>query len=820
MFSNIINMVKKELSLFQIWSNNEKNNDNTFNQHLQESIFIEYCYLNNFDWEKYLLNYPDLKDTIEDINEFTLYKHWIEIGKNENRCAGKKFSQEPYDCFDYKSYSENNPDLISITDHLELYNHWCNNGIYENRIVTNIETISNSSTTVEDILIQKMVNIFKIDEINELWVNTLNTLKEEFDWKFYVNFYKDEFLNANIISYSQSFYHWIMHGKEEGRICKKKERLVKKKINENNEQKKQEEIQETENKDNESLIEIPIFIINLKERIDKKIEIIHQMNELNISNYEFFEAWDKTKDIVTSKFKEYVDGYDKGTIKRTIYNSNWKTKVIKSVGAIGLIASTIELFKIIESKGLDNVIILEDDVQLHKSWIYMLKPLKTILKDIDLLYIGYNNHKKHINELLVGCNTCITKDIPCDGTLSAFYGTFGYICTSRFRKKIIDLGIDWFIQNNATIDYGYNILTWDEEIISHVVTGEPLVFPDVFDPDCINNKRENKEKFYLDRFIKCENYISKPESDIQFVFIVPSYNNEKWIERNIMSMICQTYHNWRLIYLNDNSTDNTHRKYNELYLPIKDKSVYIHNDIKYGQAFNRYRAYNMCEDNEYCIMLDGDDWLPHKYVLQYLSIFIKMYDLDLTYGRFNWFLDNKIQKYNFPKDYTEKVISELAYRKDSWRAMHLRVIKAQHLKFINALDFIQDNGEFIICCTDLVESFAGLELCKGRHKMTDEILMIYNKDNSVNYSTSHYNDSNKELKQQIQRKVRGQKPYFSNIRNDSVVILDIEDSKYKELINNYKQHYYNKADLFLVKGSELHFYINKINTYNNIQYMT
>ena len=115
----------------------------------------------------------------------------------------------------------------------------------------------------------------------------------------------------------------------------------------------------------------------------------------------------------------------------------------------------------------------------------------------------------------------------------------------------------------------------------------------------------------------------------------------------------------------------------------------------------------------------------------------------LIYGGFNWFLDNKIQNYNFPKDYSEEVINNKSYRKDSWRGMHLRVIKAQHLKFINAMDFIQDNGDFIICCTDLVESFASLELCKGRHKMTDEILMIYNKDNSVAYTTSYYNDIDK-----------------------------------------------------------------------------
>ena len=107
---------------------------------------------------------------------------------------------------------------------------------------------------------------------------------------------------------------------------------------------------------------------------------------------------------------------------------------------MGLIVSTIELFKELESKNLDNVIILEDDSQLHKSWHYMLKPLIASISDKEFLYIGYNNHKYHINNQLVNCNTEMLKKIPFDGTMFAFYGTYGYICNSEFRKKIIRNG--------------------------------------------------------------------------------------------------------------------------------------------------------------------------------------------------------------------------------------------------------------------------------------------------------------------------------------------------------------------------------------------
>jgi len=807
--------------LSEIWSKHKKNKSNNINQDIIESIKIEICYLNGFDWKKYLTDYPDLKGTNQ-IDELSLYKHWITTGKDENRCAGIVNSQKPYDSFNYQSYLNNNPDLVELNSHFKLYEHWCKNGINENRLVTNIETITTLSDTVEEIYIVSETNIFVNPDINDLWIDTLYQLKDEFDWRFYLQFYKAELIPAGIITHSHSFLHWLMYGHEENRLGNNKNMIVKNKdiSKEPPKEPSNEIIKKDSNNTTVHIVDdIPIFIINLKERIDKKIEIIHQMKKLNIDNYEFFEAWDKTRDIVTSKFKEYNDGYDRGTIKRTIFESNWKSKVIKSVGAIGLIMSTIELFKEIEKKGLDSVIILEDDVQLHKSWKYMMKSLKTVVNTNDLIYIGYNNHKKHINELLVGYNKTLVKTIPSDRSLYPFYGTFGYVCTSQFRKKIIELGIDWFIQNNTTIDYGYNILNWTDEIACSVVTGEALVYPDVFDPECINNKRENKEQFYIDRFINCDNYNEKVQPIIQFVFIVPSYNNEKWIERNITSIISQTYTNWRIIYINDNSTDKTHEKYNELTQTISNRSNYIHNTKKYGQAFNRYRAYNMCEDNEYCILLDGDDWLSSKYVLHYLSIFIQLYDLDLTYGKFNWFMDNKIQSFHFPEDYSKKTITNVAYRNDSWRAMHLRVIKAQHLKFITPLDFIQENGEFIICCTDLVESFACLELCKGRHKMTDEVLMIYNKDNSINYTTSHYSDVDKELKHTIQKNIRGRKPYLSNIRKNSVVIVDIEDKNYKSMIKKYKKEFLHKKELFLVIGNEMHFYINKLNAYDDVHYM-
>jgi teichuronic acid biosynthesis glycosyltransferase TuaG len=54
--------------------------------------------------------------------------------------------------------------------------------------------------------------------------------------------------------------------------------------------------------------------------------------------------------------------------------------------------------------------------------------------------------------------------------------------------------------------------------------------------------------------------------NFNFVFIIPSYNNQDWYKYNIKSINKQSYNNWRAIYIDDNSTDNTLelvKKYNQ-----------------------------------------------------------------------------------------------------------------------------------------------------------------------------------------------------------------------------------------------------------------
>ena len=54
-----------------------------------------------------------------------------------------------------------------------------------------------------------------------------------------------------------------------------------------------------------------------------------------------------------------------------------------------------------------------------------------------------------------------------------------------------------------------------------------------------------------------------------YVFVIASYNNEANVDMNISSVARQLYKNWRIIYINDASTDNTSNNLQKLYKNTK-----------------------------------------------------------------------------------------------------------------------------------------------------------------------------------------------------------------------------------------------------------
>jgi len=109
---------------------NESNNAEKYNKKKEYNDDKEYDY-DNFDWEKYIKNYEDLKKIK---TKEAAWNHWIHYGKKEGR---KYFATSKYNInenFDWKYYVENNDDLKNINTKEAAWEHWINYGKNENRL--------------------------------------------------------------------------------------------------------------------------------------------------------------------------------------------------------------------------------------------------------------------------------------------------------------------------------------------------------------------------------------------------------------------------------------------------------------------------------------------------------------------------------------------------------------------------------------------------------------------------------------------------------------------------------------------------------------
>ena len=124
--------------------------------------------------------------------------------------------------------------------------------------------------------------------------------------------------------------------------------------------------------------------------------------------------------------------------------------------------------------------------------------------------------------------------------------------------------------------------------------------------------------------------------------IMPVYNCEKYIKESIESVRKQTNGNWRLIIIDDLSTDNTIKEINDSIKDIKEKVLLVKSDKHNGVAKTRNIGIEQ-STNKYIAFLDADDkWTENK--LEEQINFMKMNKYGFTYTQYTYFKDKKEKK--------------------------------------------------------------------------------------------------------------------------------------------------------------------------------
>jgi len=223
---------------------------------------------------------------------------------------------------------------------------------------------------------------------------------------------------------------------------------------------------------------------------------------------------------------------------------------------------------------------------------------------------------------------------------------------------------------------------------------------------------------------------SKACKEKPFVILITSYNNAEWCRRNLLSVYEQKYSNYRVIYIDDCSSDETYEKANDFihYLKEDERTILVRNDERKGKVYNFFHAIHTCNDDEIIVELDGDDWYAHENVLNTLNSYYQKNDLWLTYGQFIYY---PMFVKGGCRPFDKKILDKVGYRGHIWIASQLRTFYASLFKKIHLKHlFYKEN--WIQSAGDCAYMYPMLEMSANHQTCISEILYIYNRNTPIN----------------------------------------------------------------------------------------
>ncbi len=237
-----------------------------------------------------------------------------------------------------------------------------------------------------------------------------------------------------------------------------------------------------------------------------------------------------------------------------------------------------------------------------------------------------------------------------------------------------------------------------------------------------------------------------------FVIVTPSYNNKEWCKRNLESILSQDYSNYRLIYIDDASTDGTGEIAREHIEKHKqsERTLFIQNKERIGALANFYQAIAHCDPREIVVEVDGDDWLANTQVLAYLNEVYQDPEVWVTYGQFVIYPTGQ---QGWAAAVPQNISKRNAVREYRWLTTHLRTYYAGLFQKIEKQDLIY-TGDFFPMSGDLARMFPIVEMAGSHCRYIPKVLYVYNIASPLNDHTK-----NRELQQNLEMIIRTKKRY-------------------------------------------------------------
>jgi glycosyltransferase involved in cell wall biosynthesis len=210
------------------------------------------------------------------------------------------------------------------------------------------------------------------------------------------------------------------------------------------------------------------------------------------------------------------------------------------------------------------------------------------------------------------------------------------------------------------------------------------------------------------------------------IVLTTTYNCEKFVEKSLLSIMSQRFKDFKCYITDDISTDNTVDVIKKTILG-DERFILIENKEKMYQPGNYDQVIRGLDipDNEICVEIDGDDWLPNSNVLSFINDVYKDENVWMTSGSFKYH-DGRPGFANPPKNFTN-------IRNQTFTLSHMRTWKSWLWKKIKEEDLKDGLGKYWSVAGDLSFMFPMLEMSGENHFIyIPDVLYIYNESNPLN----------------------------------------------------------------------------------------
>lgn len=243
----------------------------------------------------------------------------------------------------------------------------------------------------------------------------------------------------------------------------------------------------------------------------------------------------------------------------------------------------------------------------------------------------------------------------------------------------------------------------------------------------------------------------------RFIVISTVYNKSKWVRFNVNSIKQQSYSNYLAVYGYDMSTDDTLEHLTDS-IKDDDKFLIFYNPNPgcflncFMGTYQYLKDLGKIQPDDIIVEVDGDDWLLHPFVLQYLNQIYQNENIWMTYGQYITYPTGELGGH-FHLHLDDNIDKTNSYRTNIFPYSHLKTYKVFLLDKINDDDIIDpETGKYFNAAADFALCMPLVEMTgKSRIFRINEPLYVYNVSEELESETNNRVDLQKQTEQRIRQ---------------------------------------------------------------------